>query len=147
MSDLVSKFGISIEQIDAYEFRVKFDKENHAELLLDEPPPLGNDAAPNAPRLLAAAVGNCLSASFVFACRKQGVAVNKMSARVNVEIVRNESRRLRVGRIEVTLDPRFAPADLEKVKAAAQVFQEFCTVSASVRQGIPIEAKVLGLAV
>ena len=60
---VASTFSLQVEQIDGFEFRVKFDKEQFAPLLLDEPPPLGHDTAPNAARLLAAAIGNCLAAS------------------------------------------------------------------------------------
>jgi uncharacterized OsmC-like protein len=145
MGEVVNQFRITVDQVEGYEFRVKFDKEHYAELSTDEPAPLGSDRAPAPARILAAAVGSCMGASFVFACRKQGVAVRAMQTTVSVEIVRTENRRLRVGRIEVTLDPRLSPGDLEKARAAAQVFEDFCTVSASVKQGIPIEAKVLGI--
>jgi uncharacterized OsmC-like protein len=49
--------------------------------------------------VLAAAIGNCLSASLVFcAARKAGVKLSRVSAEVKVQIVRNENKRLRVGR-------------------------------------------------
>ena len=63
MSDPVSEFGLRIEQVDGYEFRVRFDKEHYPEMRLDEPAPLGHDRAPNPARILAAAIGNCLAAS------------------------------------------------------------------------------------
>jgi len=50
-------FRISMDSIQDYRFRVRFDKEQYAELQMDEPPPLGGDSAPNASRILAAAVG------------------------------------------------------------------------------------------
>lgn len=46
-------FTIALESIQDYEFRVKMDKEQFQELLMDEPPPLGKDRAPNASRFLA----------------------------------------------------------------------------------------------
>jgi hypothetical protein len=69
----VDEFVISVEQLADYEFKVRFDKAQFPEWRLDEPPPLGRDAWPNAARALAAAVGNCLSASFVFCARKAKV--------------------------------------------------------------------------
>ena len=44
---VASTFSVHVEQIDGFEFRVRFDKEYFAPLLLDEPPPpLGHDTAP-----------------------------------------------------------------------------------------------------
>ncbi|MBM3814211.1 MAG: OsmC family protein [Acidimicrobiia bacterium] len=145
MSEVVSHYSISMDQISDFEFRVRFDKPDHPELKMDEPPPLGKDSGPNAGRLLAAAIGNCLSASFLFAARKSGAAPTGMRADVKVEVIRNENRRFRIGRIEVQLDPGIKPEDLEKAKAAAQMFEDFCTITASVRQGIPVDVKLRGL--
>ena len=145
MSEVTSQFSISIDQVDDFEFRVKFDKEQYADLLMDEPPPLGKDSAPSAGRMLAAAVGNCLSASFLFAARKNGLKPSRIHSDVKVEIVRNENRRFRIGRIAVNLDPALSSDDLDKVKAVAAMFEDFCTITASVRQGIPVDVHIRGL--
>ena len=64
------------------------------------------------------------------------------SSAVDVEIVRNEAKRLRVGRIAVTLD---APgADLAALEACIPAFEEFCTVTQSVREGIDVAVQVRG---
>jgi organic hydroperoxide reductase OsmC/OhrA len=144
MADIVTSYSVSVEQITDYEYRVKFDKPQYGELHLDEPPPLGKDTGPNAGRLLAAVIGNCLSASFQFAARRNGASISGMRADVRVEVVRNENRRMRIGRIEVTLDPGVAAEDAEKAGKAVEMFEDFCTITASVRQGIPIDVTVKG---
>lgn len=145
MSEPVSEFSLSIDQVNDYEFLVKFDKPPGAELRTDETPPLGKDQGPAPSRLLAAAVGNCLSASFLFACRKAGVAVPRIHASVKAQIVRNEKRRLRIGKMEVDIDPGFNAEDAAKAKGARQVFEDFCTVTQSVRDGFPVEVRVKGV--
>ena len=147
MSEIVSQFEISIDQIDAFEFRVKFDKEHHAPMTMDEAAPLGKDSAPNAARMLAAAIGNCLSASLLFASKRPGLVLGPIHTDVRVEIVKNENRRLRIGKISVVIDAGLKPEDMEKARAVVQVFEDFCTVTASVRQGIPIEASIKGLSI
>jgi uncharacterized OsmC-like protein len=146
MADIVTSYNVSVEQITDYEYRVRFDKPQYGEMHLDEPPPLGKDTGPSAGRLLAAAVGNCLSASFQFAARKAGASISGMRADVTVEISRNENRRMRIGRLAVTLDVgTLAAEDVEKAKKAAEIFEDFCTITASVRQGIPVDVVLKGL--
>ena len=86
MTDVASRISVHLEQVDGFQFLVKFDKEQFEPLRLDEPPPLGHDTAPNAARILAAAIGNCLSASLVFCLSKAKVAAAGVSADVDVEI-------------------------------------------------------------
>jgi uncharacterized OsmC-like protein len=147
MSEIISQFDISIDQVDGYEFRVKFDKEHHQPMSMDEPAPLGKDSAPNAARMLAAAIGNCLSASLLFASKKQGLNLMGLHTEVKVEIVKNENRRLRIGKVVVAIDPGLKPEEMEKARAAAAMFEDFCTVTASIRQGIPVEASIKGLSI
>jgi uncharacterized OsmC-like protein len=143
VSVIASRFSVRVEQIDGFEFRVKFDKEQFALLLLDEPQPLGRDAAPNAARLLAAAIGNCLSASLVFCLKKSNVEASGVSADVVVEIVRTEARRLRVGKVDVTLHTNLPPND-PALASCLGTFEDFCIVTQSVRHGIEVAVHVEG---
>jgi uncharacterized OsmC-like protein len=141
MNAVVSEFAIEMEQIDGFEFRVRFDKAQFGELLMDEPPPLGRDTAPNAARVLAAAIGNCLSASLVFCLRRAGVKTTGLRSSVKVQVVRNDERRLRIGAVDVTIHPRLA-ADAEPLTKCLGTFEDFCMVTQSVRQGIDVKVHV-----
>jgi len=145
MSEFIHEFTISIEQAAGYEFRVKFDKPHHAELTVDEPAPLGKDVAPNPARILAAAIGSCLTASLLFCLGKKRIPVAGMRAEVKVPIVRNQDRRLRIGRVEVLIEPQIAPEDRDKARACLDLFEDFCTVTQSVRQGLDVGVSVKGL--
>ena len=145
MSEIVNEFSVSIRQVKDYEFVVKFDKPEGLELTTDEHPPLGKDAGPSPSRLLAAAVVNCLSASLLFAFRKAGVAIGNIESTVSVQVIRNEKRRLRIGKMTVILDPKLDDGDLEKARAGRAVFEEYCTVTQSVASGIAVEVKVKGI--
>ncbi|MBK6530128.1 MAG: OsmC family protein [Deltaproteobacteria bacterium] len=140
-SDVVNSFSVRVEQVDGFEFKVKFDKEQFETLSLDEPPPLGRDAAPNAARILAAAIGNCLAASLVFCLQKAKVTTSGVSADVDVEIVRNPQRRLRIGKVNVTLHTKL-PADHPALTSCLATFEDFCIVTQSVRGGIDVAVKV-----
>ncbi len=136
------QFRISMESTGGYEFRVRFDKESYGELLMDEPPPLGGDMGPNASRVLAAAIGNCLGASLLFCARKARVEVRAVQADVKVSYVRNELGRLRIGKIEVVIRPRFDTGDLPKARRCLDIFEDYCVVTQSVRKGIDISVSV-----
>jgi uncharacterized OsmC-like protein len=143
VSTPASRFAIRVEQVDGFDFRVEFDKESFAPVMLDEPPPLGHDHAPNAARFLAAAIGNCLAASLVFCLRRSKVAANDVSADVEVEIVRNEEKRLRIGRVDVTLHTSI-PANDPALASCLGTFEDFCIVTQSVRKGIDVAVRVEG---
>jgi uncharacterized OsmC-like protein len=145
MPDVVSEFSIAVDQVDEYEFRVKFDKEQHAHLLMDEPPPLGHDMGPNAVRLLAAAVGNCLSASLLFCARRNGIRAANMRTTVKVQVIRNENRRLRIGKLEVIIDPGMGDLDQSKTARCLEEFEDYCTVTQSIRKGVAVNVTLKGL--
>jgi organic hydroperoxide reductase OsmC/OhrA len=141
MSEIASEFSILVEQVDGYEFRVRFDKPQFDELTLDEPAPLGKDTAPNAARLLAAAVGNCLAASLLFCLAKAGNKAEGMRANVNVQLVRNDRKRIRIGAIDVVLHPRLAGGQAA-LDGCLATFEDFCVVTQSVREGLDVRVRV-----
>ena len=145
MAELVHEFSISVDQVADYEFRVTFDKPQFSELRMDEPAPLGRDSAPSASRILAAAIGDCLSASLLFCARKARVNLGPIHTTVTVQIVRNPDRRLRVGRVDVSIDPHLEGADTTAALRCREVFEDYCMVTQSVRQGIDVHVAVKGL--
>jgi uncharacterized OsmC-like protein len=145
MSEVVSQFSVTVSQVQDYQFLVTFDKESMGQLTTDESLPLGKESGPTPSRMLAAAVANCLSASLLFAFKKAGVEVGQIETQITTQVVRNEQRRLRIGKMEVLIDPKLSPESLEKAKAPRVIFESFCTVTQSVAQGIPVEVKVKGI--
>jgi uncharacterized OsmC-like protein len=136
------EFAISIDLVEDYEFRVKFDKAAYQDLLMDEPPPVGNDRGPNPSRLLAAAIGGCLSASLLFSAKKLRLDLSGIHTHVSVRHTRNEKGRLRIGKIDVEISPRLGTPDPEKLRRCLNMFEDFCVVTQSVRNGIDISLSV-----
>lgn len=139
--DPAGEFTLHIDQVDGFEFRVRFDKDAHPELRMDEPAPLGRDSAPNPARILAAAIGDCLSASLIFCLRRRGVAVTGLRSEVKVGLVRNEHKRLRIGRVDVVIHPR-DPIPEEALTECLKTFEDFCVVTQSVREGLDVSVNV-----
>ena len=113
------------------------------EIRTDEAPPLGGGSGPTPVQLLEAAVGNCLAASLLFALRKFKQSPEPIRARVEAEVGRNEQKRLRVLRLKARLDLGVPAASLgEHLGKALAQFEDFCTVTASVRAALPVDVEV-----
>ncbi len=137
-----SGFELTLELQKDFQFLLDFDDDDLPPLLMDEPEPVGANSGPNAVRLMAAAVGNCLSASALFCMRKARVAVSGMRTRVRTSMVRNSVGRLRIGTIEVDIRPEVAPEDWKRAGRCLEVFEDYCVVSQSVKDGVEIRVDV-----
>lgn len=133
---------VVLRQQADYQFENSFGS-SVPSLLSDEPPPLGQGLGPSPVQLLAAAVGNCLSDSLLFALRKFKQKPEPLSCKVEATVGRNAAGRLRVLRMDARLTVGVAAASLEHLDRVLAQFEEFCTVTQSVGQGIAIEVSVL----
>ncbi|HVO78211.1 MAG TPA: OsmC family protein, partial [Methanomassiliicoccales archaeon] len=131
------EFKTRVELIDGYQFRVSFTGEGIPDLLMDEPSPVGKGEYPNSGLVLAAAIGNCMAASLTFCLRRARANVNSMRAEVFTRLERNERGRLRIKSVRVALYPELD--DPSKIDRCKDIFEDFCIVSQSVREGIPVE--------
>jgi uncharacterized OsmC-like protein len=146
MSDAHS-FTVELEQQEGFEFRARFDWPDVAELLLDEPEPLGKRTGPNAARLVAAAVANCLAASLVFCLRnKFRQDAGPVRARATGRLERNEKGRYRIAGIDVTLSMSEKSGELPHQERCLEQFEDFCVVTESIRRGIPVTVSVVDAA-
>ncbi len=142
MTEEVGKFTIQLEQEEGYAFRVKFDLKKADDVLMDEPPPLGERNGPNASRLLAAAAANCLSASLMFCLAREDVPSGSVHSEATCTLVRNDKKRLRVGRLDVRITAGKELLESKKRDRCMELFEDFCVVTASIRQGIPVGVEV-----
>lgn len=135
-------FAATLTRESDYEFSVTFDGQESGTLLMDEPPPLGTGRGPNAARLLAAAIGHCLSASLLFCLTKTRVEAPGLRTTVEGRITRNAAGRLRIGEVRVTLHPDTDPANRARLRRCIELFEDFCIVTQSVRHGIAVDVRV-----
>jgi len=141
--DEARHFSITLDTIQDLEFRVKFSGTGLPDLVIDEPPPAGHDKGPNPSRLLAGAVGGCLSASLLFCAQKLRLGMKGLHADVKVTHTRNEKGRLRIGKIDVDITPHIDEPDEQKLRRCLELFEDYCVVTQSVRQGLEVTVKVL----
>lgn len=137
----VQQFSFTLEQQEDYAFLVRFDNDLPP-LQTDEPAPLGKGTGPNPSRLLAASIANCLSASLLFALRKFKNLPGPIVTKVTAQMERNPQGRLRVGSVSVSIQIDSPAHTLNHLERALEQFEDFCVVTQSVREGIPIEVRV-----
>lgn len=136
-----STIRTSLKQGRNYQFEARFEGLDST-VLSDEPAPLGESAGPSPVQLLSSAVGTCLSDSLLFALRKFKQAPEPLSCELETSVGRNAEGRLRVLGITARLHLGVPAAQLEHLDRALSQFEDFCTVTQSVRAAIPVTVQV-----
>lgn len=132
---------VTLRRVDDYAFDVDFAMDVPT-LRVDEPEPMGDSTGPNAARLLAAAVGHCLSASLLFCLAKARVDIGDVKTTATGRLQRNDRGRWRVASLAVRIEHGAGPDEQEKMKRCLGLFEDFCVVTESIRAGIPVEVSV-----
>jgi uncharacterized OsmC-like protein len=133
---------VTVRLCRGYQFVAEFNDIPDAQsILLDEPPPLGKGRAPNAVDLLSAAIGDCLAASLTFCLRRARIEVQSISAHVTTNVSKDEHGRFRISGIDVELEP-LVDRNGVPMGRCPDLFEDFCTVTASVKRGIPVRVSL-----
>jgi uncharacterized OsmC-like protein len=133
--------SVQLTQASDYQFDVDFGPDLPS-LRADEPAPLGLGQGPSPVQLLAAAVGNCLSASLLFALRKFKQQPEPLSCRVEAQVGRNADGRVRVLSMSASLTLGVPAAALKNLDRVLATFESYCTVTQSVNAAIPVSLSV-----
>ena len=133
---------IELHQKQDYQFDIHFGGDVPV-VMGDEPAPLGAGQGPSPVQLLAAAVGNCLSDSLLFALRKFKQAPEPLRCDVHAKVGRNADARLRVLGIRAILTLGVPASSLEHLERVLSQFETYCTVTQSVGLGIPVTIEVV----
>lgn len=129
-------------RIDGYKFDVKFDLDYLSNLVADEPQPIGEGAGPNATRLLAAAVGQCMSSSLIYCLKKARIPIINLETTVKMNLFKNEKGLTRIKDIDIQIDLEINEEDQKRIQRCLTIFQDYCTVTQSIRNGIKVNVKV-----
>lgn len=99
---------------------------------------------PDPSKLLASAVLGCLSASFIFCLQKKKLTIEDYKGEAEAVIARNEKGLWRVKEINVKLEPKTEdPVILRRINQCKKIFEQYCTVTESVRAGIPVNVIIM----
>ncbi|MFA5364374.1 MAG: OsmC family protein [Candidatus Bathyarchaeia archaeon] len=128
--------------IDEYQFNVGFDVDYIPDLVVDETKPDGEGAGPNPPRLLAAAVGHCMSSSLIYCLKKARIQVLDIETTITTNLYRNELGRKRIKSIDIEITLKINDKDKPRLHRCLELFEDYCTVTQSIRKGIEVNVKV-----
>ena len=139
MSD--HEISVTMEHIKDFQFKVTFDDKLNS-LVMDEPPPLGSDKGPNATNVLSAAIANCLTASLLFCLTKTRVKPISLTTTVTTHTSRDDNKRIRINDSHVSIALDLADEDQNRLSRCTNLFEDYCIVSQSIRQGIDISVDI-----
>lgn len=135
-------FKVSMKRERDFVFSVDFGIDG-LDFKMDEPEPVGGDMGPNASKVLATAMGNCLTASLLFCLNKARAEVGDIETMVEGKMRRNEKGRWRIAEINVDISPEIDMEEFgNQYKRCHKLFEDFCIVSKSIEEGIPINVEV-----
>jgi uncharacterized OsmC-like protein len=138
------RFAVRLTHRGRYRFRSQASEDgvlHGQEFVSDEPDPVGENSGPSTPALLASALGHCLSASLLEALRHAHLNVRGCETDA-VAIVRpNDEGNPRIDHVDVTIRPRLAESS-PRMQRCADVFENHCTVTQSVRRGVDVRVQV-----
>ena len=136
------KIHAHLRRKNGYRFDVTIDELRDAKIVMDEPAPVGTSEGSTAAMMLSSVVGHCLSSSLLFCLEKSRVKAKDLSTDVELSLQRNDKGRWRVRGIKVRMRPIVEVIDREKLDRCRSMFEDFCIVTASVREGIRVEVEV-----
>ena len=131
-----------LRMISGYQFNVDFDVPYIPNFLVDETKPDGEGSGPNPPRLLAAAVGHCMSSSLIYCLRKARITLRNLETTVKTNLFRNENGKLRISSIDVQISLKVNEEDKTRVNRCLKIFEDYCTVTQSIRKGIAVNVNI-----
>ena len=137
-NELVTK----LQLIDNYKFNAEFDVDYMPNIILDETKPDGEGTGPNPTRLLSAAVGHCLSSSLIFCLKKARVKIKDIQTKVTTNLYRNDQKKLRIKSIDIKIQLKVNEEDKHRVPRCLKLFEDYCTVTQSIRHGIEVNVNM-----
>jgi uncharacterized OsmC-like protein len=131
-----------LKRIQGYKFKAEFDAEDIPGITVDEVEPIGESSGPNPSRLLSVAVGHCLSSSLLFCLSKARINAKNLETTIKTTQQKNKEGRLRISKLEVDLHLEVDEKDKDKVGRCLDIFEDYCTVTQSVRKGIEVNINI-----
>jgi organic hydroperoxide reductase OsmC/OhrA len=137
-------FRVDLRHLEGFRFVSEASEDGRvhgAPYASDEPDPVGSAGAPATPALLGSAIGHCLSASLLETLRHAHLPVEDFRAEVITVVAPNPAGLPRIDHVDVVLRPVLSEHS-PRTRRCADVFEQHCTVTSSVRAGVDVRVRV-----
>ena len=120
-------------------FKLDMGKVKTGNFLIDDTNKGADKIGPNPSRLLASAVMGCMCASLLFCIGKKNLSFDDFEAEAEITTFKNEKNFWRVKEINIKMIPKTNDeAVIKRLKQCEKMFEEYCVITQSVREGITI---------
>jgi uncharacterized OsmC-like protein len=138
------EFSLDLELIDKFQFKVRFDIPEMPDMLTDEPIEMGGEGkGPNPSRMVSTGIASCLASSLVHCLRRSKADVRHLYVKVDGLMARNDEGLLRLQKVNVVIHPKLGSSDdLPALERCKKIFEKYCVVTQSIRDGLPINIDV-----
>jgi len=134
---------VTVEQVARYQFEVSYPGTSLRSTTVDEAPPVGTGNGPDPAQALAGAVGHCLSSTLFNTLERSHVRTTPIRTSVTVTFGRNEKGRKRVAALSARIEcGPLEESDRARFERCVEIFEDYCTVTGSVRQGVSVHTEV-----
>ncbi|NVM27650.1 MAG: OsmC family protein [Candidatus Helarchaeota archaeon] len=142
-SENIFKTKVVVEWVEDLTFKLDFQNPSLPKFFIDETHDVESPEAigPDPSKLLISAVMGCLNASFGFCLKKSRIPLKGMKAIGELTSKRNDEGYWRVLQIDVELVPEIEKG-AERFEKCVEIFHDYCTITQSVRQGIPVNVTI-----
>jgi len=142
LNESKSEVGIKLEE--EMIFKCDLGQIQMNDLFIDEKHKKSVDKiGPNPSKLLALSVLGCLAASFAFCLQKKNFTLSDLEGKAIILSKKNEKGFWRLKKINIKLTPKIDNPEMRKrVEQCIEVFEQFCFISESLRNGIDLEVKI-----
>jgi uncharacterized OsmC-like protein len=132
----------TLKLLGGYKFKAEFEEKGVPSLIVDELVPIGDGSGPSPTLLLSIAIGHCLSSSLLFCLQKARIKANDLQTTIAAKKEKNQEGFLRISSIEVKVLLSVNEEDKARVSRCLEIFENYCTVTQSVMQGIKVTVDI-----
>jgi len=83
-----------------------------------------------------------MSSSLIYCLKKARITIKNLETTIKTNLFRNENGKLRIRSIDVQINLKVNEEDKPRIHRCLTIFEDYCTVTQSIRKGIEVNVDV-----